>query len=155
MQDQRYAGRVKRDVAIDSELHDALVPAMFLQPLVENAYAHGLSKIERDGELLIQAHRLRDKVKVSIINSGPAVQDALHNGNGVHHGNGLRNGNGHSPNGHGVGLSNVRGRVRLHNVDNCAFDIRQVDKTHVKVAIEKPQQLSHAAEESITRYGAE
>ena len=155
MQDQRYAGRVKRDVSIDSELHDALVPAMFLQPLVENAYAHGLSKIERDGELLIEAHRLRDKVKVSIINSGPAVQDSLHNGNGVHHGNGLRNGNGHSPNGHGVGLSNVRSRLRLHYGENCAFDIRQVDKTHVKVAIEFPLQLSHAAEESITRYGAE
>ena len=39
MQDRRYAGRVKRDISIDSELHDALVPAMFLQPLVENAYA--------------------------------------------------------------------------------------------------------------------
>ena len=57
MQDQRYAGRVRRDISIDSELHDALVPAMILQPIVENAYAHGLSKMEKDGELLIEAHR--------------------------------------------------------------------------------------------------
>src|SRR5579859_5970175 len=34
MQDQRYSGRVRRDILIDSELHDALVPAMFLQPVV-------------------------------------------------------------------------------------------------------------------------
>ncbi len=46
MQDQRYAGRIRREIRIDSELHDALVPAMILQPIVENAYAHGLSKLE-------------------------------------------------------------------------------------------------------------
>ena len=143
MQDQRYAGRVRRDISIASELLDALVPAMFLQPLVENAYAHGLSKIERDGELLIEAHRQSDKVKVSIINSGPALQSGLHNGNG------------YSQNGHGVGLSNVRSRLRLHYGENCAFDMRQIDKTHVKVSIEFPLQLSHATEEGITRYGAE
>ena len=51
MQDQRYAGRVVRTLSVDPELHDALVPAMFLQPIVENAYAHGLSKLDRGGEL--------------------------------------------------------------------------------------------------------
>ncbi|PWT76063.1 MAG: hypothetical protein C5B46_01815, partial [Proteobacteria bacterium] len=139
MQDQRYAGRVKRDISIDSELHDALVPAMFLQPLVENAYAHGLSKIERDGELLIQAQRHKDKVNVSVINSGIG----LHNGNGL------------STNGHGVGLANVRSRLRLHYGENCSFRMAQVDTTHVKVSLEFPLQLSHANEEGITRYGAQ
>src|SRR6516162_8250710 len=70
MQDQRYAGRVRRDIAVDSDLHDALVPAMILQPIVENAYAHGLSKIERDGELLIEAHRQSSHVNFVITNSG-------------------------------------------------------------------------------------
>src|SRR5208282_2188404 len=51
LQDQRYAGRVTRTLSVDPELHDALVPAMILQPIVENAYAHGLSKLDRDGKL--------------------------------------------------------------------------------------------------------
>jgi two-component system, LytTR family, sensor kinase len=140
MQDQRYAGRVKRDISIDSELHDALVPAMFLQPLIENAYAHGLSKIERDGELLIEAHRQLGTVKLSVINSGLGLQQFS---------------NGRSPNGHGMGLANVRTRLRLHYGDDCSFDMSQVDNTHVKVTIAFPFQLSEATESGIARYGAE
>ncbi|HEY3628464.1 MAG TPA: histidine kinase [Terracidiphilus sp.] len=139
MQDQRYAGRVRRDISIDSDLYDALVPAMFLQPVVENAYAHGLSKIERDGELLIEAHRNKDRVNLSITNSGP----------------GMASSNGHSTNGHGVGLSNVRSRLRLHYGEDCSFELTQIDRTHVRVSIGFPFQLSHEAEVSITRYGAE
>jgi len=139
MQDQRYAGRVKRDISIDSELHDALVPAMFLQPLVENAYAHGLSKIERDGELLIEVRRQKDRVNLSVINSGL----------------GLHNRNGHSNNGHGLGLANVRSRLRLHYGEDCSFQMAQIDSTHVKVSLEFPLQLSHAVEDGITRYGAQ
>lgn len=137
MQDQRYAGRVKREVAIASELHDALVPAMFLQPLVENAYAHGLSKIEKDGELLINAHRENGMVAVSVTNSGL----------------GLKNGNGR--NGHGVGLANVRSRLRLHYGENCSFDLSEIDRTHVKVTIAFPFQLAEEAESGIARYGGE
>src|SRR6516162_7357852 len=74
MQDQRYAGRVRRDVALASELHVALVPAMILQPIVENAYAHGLSKIEKDGELLIEARRRSDRINFEVINSGIGLQ---------------------------------------------------------------------------------
>ena len=139
MQDQRYAGRVRRDISIDSELHDALVPAMFLQPVVENAYAHGLSKIESDGELLIEAHRQFDKVNLSVINSGPGLPPT----------------NGRSPNGHGVGLANIKNRLRLHYGENCSFEMSQMDKTHVKVSIAFPFQLSPAEESGITRYGAE
>src|SRR6201987_2680400 len=124
MQDQRYAGRVNRTVAIDSELHDALVPAMFLQPVVENAYAHGLSKIERDGELHINARRENGRIAVSVTNSGLGLK--LDNGR----------------NGHGVGLANVCSRLRLHYGENCSFDMSEIDRTHVKVTIEFPFQVA-------------
>ena len=137
MQDQRFAGRVKREVAIDSELHDALVPAMFLQPLVENAYAHGLSKIERDGELLINAHRENGMVAVSVTNSGLGLNRA-----------GGRNG-------HGIGLANIRSRLRLHYGENCSFDMSEIDRTHVKVSIAFPFQLAREAGNGIATYGRE
>ncbi len=138
MQDQRYAGRVKRDICIDSELHDALVPAMILQPIVENAYAHGLSKVEKDGELLIEVHRQVDRVNFAVTNSGVGLQS------------------GTAPaDGHGLGLANVRNRLRLHYGKNCSFEMSQIDGIHVKVTIVLPFQLSEKTASGITRYGAE
>jgi two-component system, LytTR family, sensor kinase len=139
MQDQRYSGRVQRDIFIDSELHDALVPAMILQPIVENAYAHGLSKLERGGELFIEAHRQSSHVNFVITNSGLGLQ-SVPNG---------------SSNGHGVGLANVRSRLHLHYGDDCSFGISQIDSSHVTVAIGLPFQLSDKAEIGMTRYGAQ
>ncbi len=59
MQDRRYTGRVIRTVSVDPELHDALVPAMILQPIVENAFVHGVSKLDRGGEITIEVSRRR------------------------------------------------------------------------------------------------
>ncbi len=70
MQDQRYAGRFRRTMSIRAELHDALVPAMILQPIVENAFAHGISKLDRDGELAIEAFEEGGRLMVRITNSG-------------------------------------------------------------------------------------
>ena len=137
MQDQRYAGRVKREVAIDSELHDALVPAMFLQPIVENAYAHGLSRIEKDGELVINAHRENGMVAVSVTNSGLGLNNTR------------------AKDGHGIGLANIRGRLRLHYGESCFFDMSEIDRTHVKVTIAFPFQLARQAENRIGRHGGE
>jgi two-component system LytT family sensor kinase len=138
MQDQRYAGRVRRDISIDSDLHDVLVPAMFLQPIIENAYAHGLSKIERDGELLIEAHRRNGKVNFTVTNSGVGLKPAVNGSNG-----------------HGVGLANVQSRLRLHYGDDCAFEMAEVDRTHVQVTVALPYQLSDRAEVGIKGFGAE
>jgi LytS/YehU family sensor histidine kinase len=67
-------------------------------------------------------------------------------------------GNGHvdsASNGHGVGLANVRSRLRLHFGHDCSFEMKQIDPCHVKVTIEFPFQLSDEAQSSITRFGAE
>ena len=56
MQARRYAGRIEQEINIDPELYDALVPSMILQPIVENAYIHGLSKVTL-GELRFDVER--------------------------------------------------------------------------------------------------
>jgi two-component system LytT family sensor kinase len=136
MQDQRYAGRVRREVFIDSELHDALVPAMFLQPVIENAYGHGLSKVEH-GDLLIEARLVDGMVHLSVINSGIGLRSAA------------------SRNGHGLGLANVRSRLRLHYGDDGSFEIAEIDRTHVKVTIAFPFQSAQEPESILATYGAE
>jgi hypothetical protein len=138
MQDRRYAGRVTRTLTVDPKIHDALVPAMILQPIIENAYVHGLSKLDHDGHLAIEVAKEGPRLKALITNSGV----------------GLRAGHESSPNGHGVGLANVKNRLRLHYGESCAFSIREIDRNNVQVSFHIPLQLSTNTAESLTRFGA-
>jgi two-component system, LytTR family, sensor kinase len=138
MQDRRYTERVTRTLQVDPELYDALVPAMILQPIVENAYVHGLSKLERGGQLSIEVKKHGEQVNALITNSGPP----------------LNNGRRETSNGHGMGLNNVRNRLRLHYGAECSFAITDLDRNRVQVAISFPLQLSATSDESTTRFGA-
>jgi hypothetical protein len=138
MQDRRYAGRVTRMLTVDPELHDALVPAMILQPIIENAYVHGLSKLDRDGYLCVDVSRNGQEVRAVVTNTG----------------RGLKGKPGEEANGYGLGLANVRNRLRLHYGERSAFSIREVDRTQVQVSIAFPLQFSADPAESLTRFGA-
>jgi two-component sensor histidine kinase len=138
MQDRRYAGRVTRTLSVDPELHDALVPAMILQPIVENAYAHGLSKLDRGGQLSIDIRRYGQQLRALITNNGV----------------GLKPGVNRKSNGYGVGLTNVKDRLRLHYGDGCSFTMGELDRNRVQVAISFPLQLSSNPGESLPKYGA-
>ena len=137
MQDRRYAGRIVRTLSVDPNLHDALVPAMILQPIVENAFVHGLSKLDKGGELTVEISRHGGQVRTCVTNSGV----------------GLLNGTNGSCAGHGVGLSNVKNRLRLYYGEAGSFLISEIDPTRVQVSIEFPLQLSESALETATRFG--
>ena len=136
MQDRRYSDRMRRWVSVDPELHDVLVPAMILQPIVENAYAHGLSKVDRDGELFIEVRAANNDVVFKVTNSGVGM--------------GLGSAN---SNGHGVGIANTRSRLQLHYGSNWTFKMVQTDPSHVTVTIIIPNQLSNAPRETVTKFG--
>ncbi len=137
MQDRRYSDRVRRSISVDPELHDALVPAMLLQPIVENAYVHGLSKIEKDGNLSIEARKHQNHLVFTVVNSGVGLA-----------------GDSQKPIGHGVGISNLRSRLQLHYGEDCRFEIIELDSTHVEVRIELPVQFAIARVAPIKRFGA-
>jgi two-component system, LytTR family, sensor kinase len=148
MQDQRYAGRVTRMVSVDAELHDALVPAMILQPIVENAYAHGLSKLDRGGQLYIDVRKDGEQLKALITNNGIGLMPGMHkkaNGAGV---------GGPGAGGYGVGLANVKDRLRLHYGSEGEFTMCELDLNRVQVSISFPLQFSAIPAEDLTRYGA-
>lgn len=138
MQDRRYDERIRRRMSIDPELHDALIPAMILQPIVENAYVHGLSKIESVGDLFIGAQKAKNSIILTVVNSGVGLA-----------------GDSEKPSGHGVGIANLRSRLALHYREACSFEMLETDSSHVRVRVELPLQYSDAQRTQITRYGVE
>src|SRR6185503_10757240 len=122
LQDIRSSGKVRQEIEIDPHLHDALVPAMLLQPIVENAYVHGLSKLGDDGLLEISAKPERDMLEICVRNSGEGLAAA--DQNGTH--------------GAGIGLSNIGSRLRLHFGDRAHLEMHETMPGLVEVKIRFP-----------------
>jgi two-component system, LytTR family, sensor kinase len=53
----RFQGRLDAQLNIDESAKQALVPTLLLQPLVENAFKHGVSMIEDTGVVSVEVHR--------------------------------------------------------------------------------------------------
>lgn len=138
LQKQRYGDRVRQVLNIDPCLHDALVPAMILQPIVENAYVHGISKLDRGATLEIRARQEKKSLNLSVLNSGIGLvkysEAALE--------------------GHGVGLTNTKNRLHLHYGEQHTFLIHEVTRDKVEVVITFPLELAKIPVEQLTRFGA-
>ena len=66
----RFGTNLRIEMNIAPEVQHALVPSMFLQPLVENAIRHGLSPRAGGGTIVLQARRQDDKLYVGVLDDG-------------------------------------------------------------------------------------
>jgi LytS/YehU family sensor histidine kinase len=95
----RFQGRLSIQSQVEPSALDALVPNLILQPLVENAIKHGVSKIDEEGRIEIHARREGERLVLCVRDNGPRVAE-----------NGLT--------GEGVGLRNTRERLeQLYGAD--------------------------------------
>jgi two-component system LytT family sensor kinase len=139
MQARRDAGRVMQSVRFDPELYDALVPSMLLQPIVENAYVHGLSKTEVTGTLTLEGRRQGGQMRIVITNSGIGLNPQS---------DGDRRGT-------GVGLRNIQERLKLHYGADSQFEIAQIDSRHVQATILLPLQFPQDVTKTFARFGTQ
>jgi len=72
---------------VDPETFDAMVPALILQPLVENAIKHGVAPLGRQGRVSVSARREADMLVMTVTDTGPGPSEramvALSTGIGV------------------------------------------------------------------------
>ena len=103
----RFGERFRFEVSADENALGVEVPALLLQPLVENAIAHGLRDCEEGGEVRVAVRLSGGDVLLSVADSGEGMTDeekmrvlgSSASGEGIHEG--------------GIGLWNVIRRVAL------------------------------------------
>jgi two-component system, LytTR family, sensor kinase len=90
--EERFEDRVSVRWDIDVQAQEGSIPTMLLQPLLENAFKHGVENTGSHTDILVNAKRLDGDLELRIINLGE-VSPAK---------------------GEGMGLKNIRARLELH-----------------------------------------
>jgi signal transduction histidine kinase len=85
----RFGDRLAVDLFVDPDCTGALVPSMLLQPLLENAFEHGLARRPGPGRVTVRATRSGERLRLRVEDTGPGfVAEAT---NGSRQGIGLSN----------------------------------------------------------------
>jgi sensor histidine kinase YesM len=91
----RFGERLKVTISVPAALEDARVPNMILQPLVENAVKHGISKIRGEAILEISASQEDGTLELRVFNNGFGIEaeeaDSEDTGDPARQGIGLAN----------------------------------------------------------------
>lgn len=112
----RFGERLRVEWSIDPRAGSARVPALFLQPLVENAVKHGVEPSPEGAEVKVTTQRRGSMVVIKVTNTVPGGQGRP---------------------GHGVAQDNVRNRLRLLHDVQAQFQTALVDGLY-QVRMEVP-----------------
>lgn len=116
----RFAERLQLSVDVPTELYTAQVPALILQPMVENAVKHGIAKRAQGGSIRIAASRSNGMLTLSVSNDGPSLPADWEMARS------------------GIGISNVRTRLKSLYGDTFELSMRNQEGGGVAVSLSLP-----------------
>ncbi len=121
----RFGERLGVDFQIDEQLRDVPVPALILQPLVENAVRHGVSRNPEGGRVRIEAAAHNDRLRLRVCDDGPGMAQPIAEDGTA-----------------GVGLRNTRARLTALYGDDHLFSMKAAEPRGVQVTIELPREAT-------------
>lgn len=111
---ERFADKIEFTLHKDDSILDVKIPCMILQPIVENAFIHGIGDIEHTGVIEVKAIKCGEYAEISVKDNGKGmreekVRDIL---NGQATG---KAGNEGANKGHtnGIGMNNILSRLKI------------------------------------------
>jgi len=100
----RLGNRLRIELSAAADVRQEMVPALILQPLVENAIRHGLAPKPEGGCISVSASREGQFLKLEVVDDGMALQSTSRHGSGI-------------------GLQNVRERLRALYGDAAQMNV--------------------------------
>lgn len=113
----RFGARLNVEFDVSQECNDCIVPPLVLQPLVENAVKHGIAGLVEGGTIRLTARSAEGWLHVTIENEYDPEAPAARR--------------------HGLGLENVRARLRSLYENKARIDT-QVSETRFVVEVQLP-----------------
>ena len=124
----RFGARLQVEAEVAADCENCGVPALLLQPLVENAVKHGIAGLLEGGAIRLQAERTAGEVAITLENAFDAESG--------------------TEEGAGVGLENVRRRLRVRYGQRAYFAAGARDGTYrveLRLPCESPMASSSRA----------
>jgi hypothetical protein len=118
---ERFGDRAVLLWEVDDESADAVVPSLLLQPLLENAFKHGVERSRRIETVRVVARRIDNQLHMMIHNTGSSLSIAVSNG---------------------IGVQNCRERLRVLYGERASFGLT-ADATGVQAHIVIPYSDQH------------
>jgi two-component system LytT family sensor kinase len=120
IEQMRFGERLKYEINVDPNLSQHKIPRFLLQPLVENAIKHGISKITENGVVKVDIQHIESKIQIDIHDNGPDFGESISGG---------------------YGLKSVRDKLRLIYGEKASIVISNEPIKCIQIKIEKDHDL--------------
>jgi hypothetical protein len=121
IEQKRFGDRLRTEQNVPGELLSALVPALILQPLVENAIRHGIEPQRAPGLITIQASREAGSLRLIVTDNGKGPDERTRPADP-----------------RGIGLANTQARLEILYGQNQRFSFGQAEPRGCRVEIKIP-----------------
>jgi two-component system, sensor histidine kinase YesM len=139
IQQTRFSERITFTVNIDERCLHIAIPSLILQPLVENAFIHGVEGKEEGGEIGLFIYSMGNNVMIEVRDNGIGMtQEQLHSL--LHPSDADREKQGEDHIGHstGLGIHNVIRRLQLFYQTEHVVDIHSIENKGTTVTLILP-----------------
>jgi len=126
----RFEERLRTQFEIEDEALKAQLPAMLLQPLVENAIKYAVSTQEEGAQIALTARVIGERLRLTVEDTGPGADDTPRDPSAPPVPG--------RPVSTGVGLANIRNRLAQAYGDNHLFETKSEAGGGFTVLIEIP-----------------
>ncbi len=123
----RYEDRLMVQINVENKINKYGIPKLILQPIVENSIKYGLEVLTCVCEIKINiVNYNKNKLKITLNDNGPGMTKSFVNE--------LKKGK-VEPKGSGIGLKNIKERLKIIYQDNYTFNIKSKIKEGTEVTI--------------------
>lgn len=134
IQQQRFKEKLDYTVEMDKALEHVLIPKLTLQPIVENAFFHGLENKTGAWSIYIRIQTYHDDVSITVEDNGIGID---HQTLGLLQQR-LQREQENWSGGNRIGLSNIASRIKMRFGAKYGLDIASVEHSGTKVTVRIP-----------------
>lgn len=132
----RHDGAITYEEQVDVSLYEVSMMRLLLQPLVENAWLHGISKKTiQKGKIVISGELVEEKLLLTVVDDGAGIGEERLTEIQHRLDNGSYSPESDSPSGLSIGLKNVYDRIRLTYGDGYGVRIDSQEGEGTKISL--------------------